>query len=644
MASKVLETTVKLAGAIDPSLAKALQNAEKSVGKLNLKGIAIGAAFVAGTSLAIKALYNLGAEFDSAYDAIRVGTGATGDDLEALKDTMKDVYTSVPASMEDTAKAIADYNTRLGLTGDQLGDLSTQALQVSSMLGEDLGTVIESSSQAFQQWGIDSANMGESMDYIFKVSQSTGIGFNELMTSMQQYGPQLQQMGYSFEEASALMGQMEKAGVNTAEVLGAMKKSVGTLAKEGISASDGMKMYYEQIMKAGSAAEATAIANEIFGARAGSTMAEAIRNGTLAVDDLTASLQGNSESINGAYWDTADFAERWQLLQNQMKVGFEPVAMAVFDGLAQLMPVVSRLMETMAPVIADLVTQLTPFINDVFSKLGEVLEMIGPSLAQLVGSLLPPLMSIISALLPPLMNVVDVLLPALADIIAALSPILSVLAELLGVFLTQALNAVLPLVMNIIGVFKNLANFITNVFAGEWGAAWENIVAVFKNVFNGILNWAFLPLNKIISLINTVISGLNMIKLPDWVPGLGGKGINIPLIPTLSLPAFAEGGFTNGVSIAGEAGTEAVISFDPAHRADNISIWEKAGSLLGVNAGGSQNIEIGGLTFNIDISGASSPQDVVSEIKDNIHDIVDELVEELSRRQAGSYGANVYVG
>ena len=236
---KVLKATVELAGAIDPSLAKTINSAQKSLKGLNLKAVGIGAAFVGGTAIAIKAavdmgkaLYNLGSEFDSAYDAIRIGTGATGEDLVALQDTMKDVYTSIPASMEDSAQAIADYNTRVGLTGDELADMSKKALQVSSMLETDLETTIEGSSKAMQQWGIDSKDMGDKMDYIFKVSQSTGMGFDELMTNMQQYGPQLQEMGYSFEEASALMGQMEKAGVNTSEVLGAMKRQSVRLQKK----------------------------------------------------------------------------------------------------------------------------------------------------------------------------------------------------------------------------------------------------------------------------------------------------------------------------------------------------------------------------------------------------------------------------
>ena len=84
-----------------------------------------------------------------------------------------------------------------------------------------------------------------------------------------------------------------------------------------------------------------------------------------------------------------------------------------------------------------------------------------------------------------------------------------------------------------------------------------------------------------IGLINKAIGALNGISvtIPDWVPVVGGNtfGINIPTIPML-----ASGGFTDGVSIAGEAGMEAVISFDPAYHEKNVGIWEKAGQLLGV--------------------------------------------------------------
>ena len=150
MADKhTMETIIKLAGAVDPSLGKSAKEASKALGGMNLKAVGMKVAFAGAAVIAVKALvditkglYDLGKQFDEAYDAIRIGTGATGEELEGLKNDFKDVYSSVPTTMEDAGKAIADYNTRLGLTGDELKELSKQAIAVSGMLDEDLNNKV----------------------------------------------------------------------------------------------------------------------------------------------------------------------------------------------------------------------------------------------------------------------------------------------------------------------------------------------------------------------------------------------------------------------------------------------------------------------------------------------------------------------
>ena len=454
---KTMQAVVNLAGSIDPSLGKAIEQAQKKISGLNVKALAVGAA-VGGIAVATgkavieagKYMKDLGASFDDAADAIRIGTGATGDALDGLLDDFDAVYKSVPTTMEDASKAIADYNTRLGLTGPQLQEISKQAIQVSDMLGDDLGSVIEESSQAFQQWSIDADDMGGAMDYIFKVSQSTGMGFTDLMADMQKFGPQLQEMGYSFETASALMGQLDKAGVNTDEVLGAMKKSVATLAKEGISASDGLAMYYEKIKNAGTAAEAASIASEIFGTRAGSTMAAAIRDGSLAVADLTAELQENGETIAGAADDTYDFAERLQVMKQGLEVALKPMANTVFDGLNKFMPTLQKLMEQITPAISKAVEAAAPFVDEFLTGAADALEDVLPLISQLAADLLPVLTQLMSTLLPPLLNLVQTLLPPLMQIVSAiLPPIASLLATVLPI-ITQIVSAVLPVLVSII--------------------------------------------------------------------------------------------------------------------------------------------------------------------------------------------------
>ncbi|MEG2419968.1 MAG: phage tail tape measure protein [Oscillospiraceae bacterium] len=356
--SKTYELMLKIGGKADSSLKNACMTADKNLSTLgtSAKKITAAAATAAaaigtGVVAAAAGLYKVGTAFDGAYDAIRIGTGATGKSLDALKGSMKAVYTAVPAGMDSAAAAIADYNTLLGVTGGTLETLSKDALQVADLLGEDLSGVVSNSSKAFQQWSVAQDKMGGSMDYVFKVSQATGAGFTELMTNMQVYGPQLQEMGYGFENGAALIGQLSREGVNVTEVLGAMKKSVTTLARDGISATDGMTKYCDAIKNAGTATEATKIASEVFGARAASTMTAAIRSGALAADDLTASLTASTETIATAAADTYDFAEKWDIFKHRMGVKIEPAAAAMFDKLGETFDRIAPQLEAMGPMI-----------------------------------------------------------------------------------------------------------------------------------------------------------------------------------------------------------------------------------------------------------------------------------------------------
>ena len=628
---KTMQAVVNLAGSIDPSLGKAIEQAQKKISGLNVKALAVGAA-VGGIAVATgkavieagKYMKDLGASFDDAADAIRIGTGATGDALDGLLDDFDAVYKSVPTTMEDASKAIADYNTRLGLTGPQLQEISKQAIQVSDMLGDDLGSVIEESSQAFQQWSIDADDMGGAMDYIFKVSQSTGMGFTDLMADMQKFGPQLQEMGYSFETASALMGQLDKAGVNTDEVLGAMKKSVATLAKEGISASDGLAMYYEKIKNAGTAAEAASIASEIFGTRAGSTMAAAIRDGSLAVADLTAELQENGETIAGAADDTYDFAERLQVMKQGLEVALKPMANTVFDGLNKFMPTLQKLMEQITPAISKAVEAAAPFVDEFLTGAADALEDVLPLISQLAADLLPVLTQLMSTLLPPLLNLVQTLLPPLMQIVSAiLPPIASLLATVLPI-ITQIVSAVLPVLVSII---SSLLPVITPLLS---------ILEPIASVLGTIVGWV----SKIVSFGSGVIS-----KIAGLFGGGGGS---------TSVSGYATGGFTRGPSIAGEDPrypTEAVISFNPAYRSQNLSYWAEAGRMLGASdgesdyellSGGSGTAvvyDLSGLSFSpqIKVEGDTDEDALIRKLRDLEPEFIDFILEALSRREGGAY-------
>lgn len=567
--SSEYELAIKIAGKVDSSLKSAAKNAKGELGSLSataknaFKGIAVAAAAITTAAVAAgKALYDLGTEFDSAYDTIRIGTGATGEALEDLKGSMRDVYASVPTDMASAANAIADYNTRLGLTGEGLETLSKQALQVSEMLDEDLGGVIEASSQSFRIFGLDAGQMAGSMDWLFKVSQSTGIGFTELTALVQRNGAAFQQMGFTYDESAAMLGRLEKAGYETSTVMTAMTYAVKASANMGLKGKAAYEQYYDSIRNAKDETEAISLAMELFGSRSGTVMAQAIRDGTLAMDDFMGELAASSETIGAAAEDAYDLAEKWTMFTNKMKVALEPMATTLFDSVNDVVTALLPTVEALMPVITGLVAAILPTATKLLKSLVPIVEKFAsailPPVVSLLDKLLPPLMQIVDAVLPvitsliealapilstlitalqPVFDILTQILPPITSIIAKLSPIISLIGELVAqiinflspaiTFISEVISSVLqvafdtigPMIEGVMGIFSGLIDFLTNVFEGDWGGAWEAIVGVFGGIWEGITDLFKAPINAVISMLNWFIGQINSISigpLPDW--------------------------------------------------------------------------------------------------------------------------------
>lgn len=113
-----------------------------------------------------------------------------------------------------------------------------------------------------------------------------------------------------------------------------------------------------------------------------------------------------------------------------------------------------------------------------------------------------------------------------------------------------------PIISSVQVIFMGLTNFISGVFSGNWRRAWFGVRQIFEGIVSGLGAIFKAPLNFMIDGINKFLSSIGKVKIPDWVPGVGGKGFSIPKIPRL-----AKGGIVSASTIAniGEAGTEAVI-------------------------------------------------------------------------------------
>lgn len=331
-------------------------------------------------------------------------------------------------------------------------------------------------------------------------------------------------------------------------------------------------------------------------------------------------LQPLQESITNLFGEDAGaaFGGITTILQSVMGV----IDQLVTFSKTTVRPIIESLFgfitQTVVPVILQTITAAAPSIASIISGVGSVVMTV----AQIIGEAIQFLMPIIQTVITVLLHIGQVVVPA---VLAAI-----------GVFaegISSAINGVKT-------IFEGVINFITGVFSGNWRMAWEGVKSIFVGIFNTLGALFKTPINAVIALINKAIAGINSlgITIPDWVPLLGGKSfsINIPEIPML-----AQGGFTNGASIAGEAGTEAVISFQRAARRDNLDIWAKAGQMLGVkpvelaeiDGGGSGGG--GGMTFApvINIQG-SADRSMVEEALAEAHARFEAWYLQMQRRQA----------
>src|SRR5215471_3231712 len=294
----------------------------------------LGPALAAG---AVVGLTHLGSEFQKAYKTIRTQTGATGKELRNLEGDFKAVLRVRPDNMQDVATALTNVHQRLGLTGPALQNMTKDMLRLSGITGREVGPAIEAASKAFGAWQVPADQMQTRLNELYRASQKTGAPIEGLAGDMAKFGQPLRQMGFGFDQSAALLGKFQKEGVNTQSVMAAMRKGLVTAAKAGEAPADTFARVTKEIQNAGSASEANADAIKVFGARAGPEMAAAIRQGRFAVGDLTKQIADGRDTIEKSATDTATFSSKWKTFKNAMRVGFEPVATKLFQGLTDAM-------------------------------------------------------------------------------------------------------------------------------------------------------------------------------------------------------------------------------------------------------------------------------------------------------------------
>ncbi len=294
-------------------------------------------------------------------------------------------------------------------------------------------------------------------------------------------------------------------------------------------------------------------------------------------DNIVASVTGISEAIKGAFSDGNIGAARDKINEIFGEKGvavfdtFAGVFQTVISAAGQFVDIVTQYIVPVAEqLLGILVTTVIPgIINGVQAAAPVVMQVI-QTVADFIGAIVPVIGDFIAGIMPVISEVITFIqtyvLPVVGDvfnfIVSTVLPFLVQGIQQLGSVITTVLSAVLPIVQ---GVFQSvwdvvqpiltgIIQFITGVFSGDWSQAWEGIKTIFGGVWDGILAICKGVINGITGAVNVVIRGLNTLKVPDWIPGIGGKSINIPEIPQLAKGSKN----TPSTFIAGEKGPELI--------------------------------------------------------------------------------------
>ena len=333
--------------------------------------VVLGGLTVAATAVTAvgAAAWDAGNQFDEAMDTIAVATGATGPELEGLREDFEAVFTSIPTDAKTAADAIGILNSRLDLSGPALQNIAKPLIEASRLLGGDVTANAQEFTRVIGDWNIPVENASGSLDKLFVAAQQSGVPLDQLMQRIVQYGAPMRNFGFDFNEAAVLLATFEAQGVNTEIVMSGLRTAQGQFIKNGVDMKTGLWETIEAIQNAESSTDALAIATEVFGAKAAGDMFDTIRSGKFDIQELVGALQNADGAILETADATSDWAEKWQTFKNKITTALAPVGEAMMDGLGKAMDSVAEIFER--PDVQEGLTKFTEMIGTFITKIVE---------------------------------------------------------------------------------------------------------------------------------------------------------------------------------------------------------------------------------------------------------------------------------
>lgn len=692
--NKMLQAVVSLAGTIDPSLGKALDDVTGKLENVNWKAVAVGGA-VGGIAVATgkavveagKYLADLGNEYNTAINQLSAATGATGDELDALGESVKNIYAQgLGDDFADVADGLAATQQASDLTGEALERATAAGFNLRDVFDYDVSESARAASALMKNFGIDA----EEAYGLIAVGAQNGADKNgDLLDTLNEYSPQFAALGLSADQFIGTLVEGADAGLFSIDKVGDAVKEFNIRAKDGSDTSreafESLGLNADKMFAAFAGGGDTAEAAFFDTVEALNSMDDPLARNAAGValfgtqfEDLEAGVLPVLASIETAAYDGAaalqqindvkynDLGSAFEAIKRSAEVSLLPMASMIANTLTALAPILRETFEAVAPVITETLNACMPFVQQFLMGMGQALQTVLPMVSQLAAGLLPLLSQLISAFLPPLLELAQQLLPPLMQIVQAiLPPIVSILTSILPMLtqiistilpvLTSLISALLPVITPLLEVALQIVNSVIMPLVPPLMQIVEALLPPLMSLLNaimpilspllGLLQPIASVLGTIASVIGKIVSfGAGVINSIAGLFGGGGGG---------GASGFATGGFTSGPSIAGEDPrypTEAVISFNPAYRAQNLSYWARAGEMLGamdegsyepISSGSGTSVvyDLSGLSFSptIKVDGNTDEDALIRKLRDLEPEFIDFILEALARREGGAY-------
>ena len=425
-------------------------------------------------------------EVDDGLDIIVKKTGATGKALEEMEEAAKNLATSIPTDFRTAGEAVGEVNTRFGLTGKALEDLSAKFVKFAQLNDTSVTASVDQVQAAMAAFGVSADKAGNVLDILNKAAQDTGADVNTLTSDLTSNAAVLQEMGLRINSAAGFLANLNKNGLDTGSVLAGMKKALQNATKEGKTMSSALREIEQSIIGAKSETKALQIATELFGAKSAPAMVKAIRSGRLSLADLESRIEDTGNSVDKTFEEMLDPIDQFKTTLNELKI----VGMELVEAAAPLIKALADGLRNAVQGLRNAWQGLSPQMQETIIKLAGVAAAVGPVLA--VGGKLVSGIGSLMELAPKLVSgfqAVQGAMSALWGVMAAhpIALIIAAIAALVAAFIYCWNNV------------KGFKEFFLNAWeaikqgvkaAADWiGNAIKDIGNWFANLGKNALNW-----------------------------------------------------------------------------------------------------------------------------------------------------------